>query len=622
MKTNVISAIICAGLLAFSCAVPEHPEIAGEEEGSNLRTLVMKGSIVGVSGREFPGVVDLDAGTVVIQVPYYMSDAEPIQGDLTHMKVSATMPVGARFEPSIAGVHDLLEGFGTTLVWADGSKTALSITAAYVKSDAAVLYGFPKNVAVTNFVREASEEGEKGLFSVLKTSDNIPLLEKAALSYSAWATLESEALNADGTVDLTKEKDITIVSQSGKVRRTYSIVFEIPATVDYGVSHIEALFGIQPLESDPQGFTKGANRTMAAVGSYLILSNCIDFTKMPVYDRFTGEFLGDNLVNTDGIEPTANIHGITNDDAGHLVAVTFVSNISGQETTNQIVYGYVWKNGIGSAPTCFMEANIGGGGWTTLPTATNRELFRNVTVRGDLTSGDAVVATVSKSQYRFVFVKVTDGSTGSSWPAKAEWIPGTNFLESLWNSTGVALYDNNYDDKTYIWTNGNFRGQAVYVKGNTSFGFDVPKSHWWTGSGTYDHAIWGCDHIEFNGAHLLALQSVLYEAGKTREGANQGYTRLYVADITASPTASSLTDGFIFDSREGGVDGTDGIPGTGYAPTGMTSAFAFSGGTVLGPNANETGDVLFVRGADGYSVQVYMLSTDQGLLGYNLTCLR
>ena len=57
-----------------------------------------------------------------------------------------------------------------------------------------------------------------------------------------------------------------------------------------------------------------------------------------------------------------------------------------------------------------------------------------------------------------------------------------------------------------------------------------------------------------------------------------------------------------------------------HAVTGMTSSASFvSGKQVLGTNVDETGDVVFGRSADGNAVQVYMLTTDQGLFAYEIT---
>lgn len=62
------------------------------------------------------------------------------------------------------------------------------------------------------------------------------------------------------------------------------------------------------------------------------------------------------------------------------------------------------------------------------------------------------------------------------------------------------------------------------------------------------------------------------------------------------------------------------IPGTGYSPTGMTSSYPFvSGDVVLGANGNGTGDVAFGASEDGNAVQAYMLTTDNGILAYEIT---
>lgn len=50
-----------------------------------------------------------------------------------------------------------------------------------------------------------------------------------------------------------------------------------------------------------------------------------------------------------------------------------------------------------------------------------------------------------------------------------------------------------------------------------------------------------------------------------------------------------------------------------------SSASLVSGKQVLGTNVDETGDVVFGRSADGNAVQVYMLTTDQGLFAYEIT---
>lgn len=107
-------------------------------------------------------------------------------------------------------------------------------------------------------------------------------------------------------------------------------------------------------------------------------------------------------------------------------------------------------------------------------------------------------------------------------------------------------------------------------------------------------------------------------------GSFNGAQRLYVADITKNPNANSMSDGFIFDSQQGNTIGNadvpGGVPGSGYTATGYTSPWAFDGvSSVLGENIPCTGDVIFAKSQDGLAVQVYMLTTDHGLIAFELT---
>ena len=84
-------------------------------DSENINILSVKGSLISDADKQYDAVVDEANGTITVQVPYYISDTEKIQGDLTQMKVTANMPTGARFEPEISGIHDLVAGFQSTL---------------------------------------------------------------------------------------------------------------------------------------------------------------------------------------------------------------------------------------------------------------------------------------------------------------------------------------------------------------------------------------------------------------------------------------------------------------------------------------------------------------------------
>lgn len=592
--------------------------------------LVVKGMLDSDPKVEYNAVVDAENHTITVQIPYYMSDTEKIQADLTKMRVRATLPQGATFSQSIAGVHDLIEGFDATLVYASGKKEVYHFQAAYVKSDKCELMSVKTtdaDVSVTITVSQPNEKNPKGVIHAMKVAATAYALESTKLTISPWASVESEAYDPQtGIYDLLSGKSLFVVAQDGVHKTEYEVSFELPKVVEYGVGYIEALWGFQCYVDEMHGMAKDANKTMAVIGNYLILSNSDDFTKMPVYNRMTGEYLGNNYVNTTGIDEGRSIYAICNDDAGHLFAVAY-STLRDSDTSNDTVRGWVWKNGISNPPTSFLYANLGGGQYTTVPKAQGGiDMYRTVRVKGDLTK-DAVIATASMYSPRPVFEFVVDGKLQT--PAYAEWPAGAGIQVSMWNSTYVIPMNHDKDAMEYLWNSSNFRMNNVYSKAKNGFGFLAPKSHYWNPTGldiqtsyVYTANNWGIDAVEFNGARIVAVQNGMYSNSKTTSGNSEYYQRLYVFDMGASPINTTMRDGFLFDSREGNNigDASKGGPrGTGYAVTGMTSPASFVGGKTVPDNDCECGCVLFAPGSDGLSVQVYMLTASNGMFCYNLT---
>lgn len=519
MKIKYLFTGVLISMLAFmSCEDPDDLARTGSE---NVTGLTITGCLASDESTTYSAIVDEASNTITIQVPYYISDTEKIQGDLTQMKVSASLPVGAKFSPSISGIRDLVSGFQSTLVKEDGSKITYTFKAAYVKSKLASI----SKVELTDYSRatirivEPESTGGTGKIIIYKTSSAIDAaLKSAALTVSPWATIESSSLDpATGIIDLSNQPTITVIAQNETDKTVYQTSLELPDLLPQGVGYTASLFGFQIYTDDTHGFEVGANRTMAVIDDYLIISNSTDYNKMIVMDRYNGKVL-DVKVNTTGIDAGRSIHAITSDDAGHLVAMAYTSTLDAN-VTDPNVRAWVWPNGIENAPKSIVYANI-------------------------------------------------NGSTFANAPV----------------GTGARAID-----------------------------FSLPTSHWWSGSATYDKNVRGIGYVEFNGTCLLGVQNGLSSNGVWSH-------RLYVSNITNNPGTSAMANGFIFDSREGSTTGTGSIPGTGYAVTGMTSSASFvSGKQVLGTNVDETGDVVFGRSADGNAVQVYMLTTDQGLFAYEIT---
>lgn len=606
--------ILISMLALVSCEAPDKLVRTGSE---NVTGLSVSGCLISDESTKYRAVIDETNSTITVQVPYYISDTEKIQGDLTQMKVSASLPVGAKFSPGISGIHDLASGFQSTLIKEDGSEITYTFKAVYVKSK---LAGISK-VELTDYPRatirivEPETAGGMGKIIIYKVSSAIDAaLKSATLTVSPWATVESSSMNPiSGIIDLSTQPTITVIAQNGTDKTVYQTSVELPELLPQGVGYTASLFGFQIYTDDTHGFEAGANRTMAVIDDYLIISNSADYNKMIVMDRYNGKVL-DVKVNTTGIDAGRSIHAITSDDAGHLVAMAYTSTLDAG-ATDPNVRAWVWADGIEKAPKSIVYANINGSTFANAPVGINGvkklELGRTICVKGDLTSGDAVIATPTKNVPRAVFLMFKDGKMQGK--AYVEW--GGGAIVSMWNATKVIPLTNT-SPLGYIWASANFRQAINYTPigtGARAIDFSRPKSHWWSGTSTYDKNVRGIGYVEFNGTCLLGVQNGLSSKGVWSH-------RLYVSNITNTPWTSALADGFIFDSREGSVTGTGSIPGTGYAVTGMTSSASFvSGKKVLGANGNETGDVVFGRSADGNAVQVYMLTTDQGLFAYEIT---
>ena len=446
---------------------------------------------------------------------------------------------------------------------------------------------------------------------------------------ASWLSVVSTK-SADYTVTLIAEAntgdarsaEVSIKSSNGTVLQKVTIAQNAAS------SELECLFGFQPYTDETHGMTKDAHFSMAVIGNYLILSNAKNIAEMPVYNRMTGDYLPNVKVNVDGIDCTdREFRAIANDDAGHLIAVAYTSTID-TDTSNDVVRAYVWKDGIDQKPTSFIYASLTGAMYANAPYGVNGvntcDIYNTVKVYGDLTK-DAVIATASWKNIRPVFQFVKDGALE---PKAYVYWPGSGATASFGAMSTVVPLNYPADvaapkDLEYLWNSGNHNQATVYVVNSTSaLTFTNPSSHWWPKNG-YANPTWGMDALKINGTILVAVQNVQYANAKSPAGQNRYTSRLVVSNVGAVPAAGTLASGFIFDSREGDLvkgDATKGGPaGTGYGVKGMTSPYSFATGkTVMADNDLSVGYVLLSKGADGKSVQAYMLAQNNGLIGYNI----
>lgn len=598
----LMGAAFLAAFIIGGCAKEVHPQI---EQGQDLSNLTVKGFLLSDPSSEYPSVIENDV--VTIQVPYYLSDTEEIQGNLTKMKLKASLPIGAVFEPGLAGEHNLIEGFKSTLIFADGRKTELTFKAAYKKSDKSyitkvILPDAPN--AVISFAGPSG--GANGKVSILNTSAAVVEATRSGkIEVSPWATWECSALNPDGTIDFFSKPEIKVKAQDGSVS-IYKVNIDYPSFVKEGeVGYISCLFYLDPSLKNTLGFEKDKNRTLAVVGNYLIISELK--RNFLVFDRFKGTPLTDVKVNFEGWPEAGDIHAITSDDAGHLVAMTLAAH-KNTWVPNTIFDVYAWKDGINSPPVKIVSGDV-----VTDPVFdTYRkshpnsatliwDVGRKIGVCGDVTTGDAVITTLSPQLARIMVIALKDGAV--------QTISGSAWGLSLWSPQTAIIPLDTRPNGAYIHNEGSGQLRVGYASpaDNIKPILMVGKKSWWT------PMLNGMGYVEFNGMKLIGLMNSFSQG-------DQFYSRLVVENIS-NPNPQAFTTGEIMDSRLDNYDHTNGRPiGKGQQnPTrsGFTSFYHPDGS--IGPNGNKTGDVAFGKDTEGNAVQVYMLSTSHGVLAYELT---
>lgn len=590
MKIKYLLTGLLASILAITSC--QDPDDLVRTDNSNITGLTVKGHLVAKEELECAAVIDKNNGTIKIQVPYYISDTQEIQGDLTQMKINASLPVGAQFRPSISGIHDLVEGINTTLVYEDGTKENYKITAEYVKSSAAqilkfTLADYPR---ATIRIEEPETEGGIGRIVIFKTTSALdPILKNAQiqLETSPWATN-----SITESIDISEPKEITITSQDGKITRKYRTEISTPTYVQEGkIGFISSLFGFQPTTVNPMGFVAGENRTMAVVGDYLIIGSISN--DLIVFDRYSGKKL-DKVVNTTGVLGGKTFHAITSDDNDVLVGISFAA-ANNQWAPNRIFEVYAWENGIENAPRKVYSTDVVTNAAFDAYKTKTFDIGRTVSIKGSI-SGNAQIMTVASTILRVIRLKIVNGQVDGNPNLIAP--PGSVSMSNVTKAIPLSTDDNT----GYIYGSSNDKRITYYVNPDrTSVAFS-PKGNWWPTD------VKGIDYIEFNGVKLVGIQN----------GSTNTAHRLCVVDLSPMTPAAFATSQ-IMDSRLENYDSS--FPGPQNSSiTGMTSVYGFVPGTfTVGANANKTGDVCFGHSIDGTAVQVYLLTSDQGVIAYELT---
>lgn len=594
--TNLLLALFL--LLVAGCQDPVMP---GFTEDADLHTLSVNGRLKADENIQCPAVIDEAKGLITIQVPYYISDTEPTLGDITQMRVIATMPIGAKFEPALEGLRDMSEGFTSTIHYADGTSKEYKFIAKCVKSSAAEVVKM--KVAEDKDVRlvyrvEPEDANGLSIISVAQFGYNhLQTLKSVPLSFttSPWSTISSNV--TEGPVDLTNESlRFTVTAQDGTVR-TYAFKIVDPAHVPEGMpGMITPLFGVKVVKGDKYGWEYRQNRTMAVIGDELVIANLKgDFLR---HNRFTGAPTG-KTVSREGI--TGDVHGIAHDAAGHLVAVT-IGSINNRWIPDHVLNVFVWKDGIEGKPTKIYSLDL-----------QNDPLFagkdpnantgRTVGIAGDVLSGKARLGFVFGGLNEFMVLSLKDGKV-----VKNSGLIKPSVAIALHNAskcipTGVEDSDpvviGMLTDRSMI--------KAEMDGTATKFG---PGSHWWSAPRNTK----GFAYAKFNGMELVALGN----GENASWDANVDWRNRLIVSNIADGTPGALTTGEILDSFNLKYDPNS----TATEGNNENKDYARLYGWLnerVGTNPDRGGDACFSISPDGSAMQVYLMVSDMGFMGWEIT---
>ncbi len=615
MKTIYTIPLLALLLMPFAgCQDPVKPGFTPE---ADLHTLSVKGMLNNNSQKEYPAKIDDEKGLITIQVPYYISDTEPVMGDLTQMRVIASMPLGAKFVPDIGGVRDLTKGFTSTIFYADGTKKEYKFVATSAKSsanDIAAISMIGKNNNKTRLIWRVSPEEEDGAYVVSVAQFGYKHLEslrsaRLEVEPSPWSSVSANV--SQGPVNVTDESfRFTITAQDG-TPRTYRFKIVDPTYVPEGVpGSITPLFGVKVLQGDRYGWQKDQNRSMAVIGDELIIANLKE--GLLRHNRFTGEPTG-KTVNRTGI--TGQIHGIANDDAGHLVATT-IASIGNKYIPDHLLEIFVWKDGIEGTPTKIYSMDL-----STDPSMAgknpNANTGRTIGIAGNILSGKARVGLIFGGLNEFLVLSFNNGAF-----AKNSGLIKPNATMSAGNATKCVPTGVEDTDPVVIGMTRDRTMLKVQMDGSANV-FSAGASWWPTWSNTKGFA-----YTRFNGMELVAIGNGEVASW---DGSLDWRNRLIVANIIDG-SAGALTSREILDSYNPKYDPSqtgdlgeytpqkavneDAARHASTAPYGRLYGWEVNR---VGKNENKVGDACFSISSDGATVQVYLMATDMGFLGWEIT---
>ncbi|SKA41558.1 protein of unknown function [Chitinophaga eiseniae] len=551
----IIPAVIMGLFTAITSC--HKPEAIFPKEDSKPQSIWLE--LPGVKDAVFEPVYNAARDSAFIEVPYFYPVESDNETDISKLILRANLPLDAVMRPAIGTLMDMSKPVGLEITGGTGQKSKLVVVAKKVG-----------DVSVKNATMHYLLDGvNTAVEAVVKDNDVIfyvlPGVDVSQAQVSVTVNSHSTASVADGaTVDLSNPVPFTVKSIDGIIKQ-YTLKVMPPVKKPYGIGITRKLFVKLGAASGGGGISTNYTETsMAVSGDHLVIVSNTNPSRLRLFSRTTGNYVQDMPL------PAGNFYSfqMQNDTAGALVGASFAA-------LNDKFTLYRWKNATDPAPEKILEWNN---------TTAWAGIGRRVRIYGDLNKDAVIYATASQTadiyKWRIHNGKIVNAANTpdmNAAPVVATY-KGTSNIGYLADALPTAVsfsgtYFMNYGSEVAMVNGGSNARVAAFHADAAGYIFHAPSVY-----------------FNFNGASYLAL--LKYNSWSLNNG------NIALFDVT-DPSAVSMSP----------------------ANPAYGAFNVFNSETIAGAadNGNGTGDVCVSFAPDRSSAYIYMLLTNVGIIGYELT---
>ncbi|MGO4288210.1 DUF5018 domain-containing protein [Chitinophaga sp. RAB17] len=544
--------------LGIAFAGCRQPEPIFPKEDNNLQDIWV--GLPGVKDARFDPVYSTAKDTAYIDVPYFYPVESDNETDITKLVLRANIPLDAVITPALGTPIDLSKPVKLEIKGGTGAKRSVVVVARKV-GDVSV------KGATINYLLDGLETT---MDAVVKDNDVIfyiiPGTDVSKVKVTVAVNSHSTTSVAAGaTLDLSTDKPFTVKSIDGLVKQ-YTLKVMAPVKKPYGIGITRKLFIKLGAASGGGGISTNYTETsMAVSGDHLVIVSNTNPSKLRLFNRTTGNYVRDMPL------PAGNYYSfqMQNDSTGALLGATFAA--SGDKF--QL---YRWQSATDPAPEKILE-------WTN--TIAWGGLGRRVRIYGDLNKDAVIYATASLTndvyKWRIRDGKIVNAANApdvNAAPVISTYASGSGSFGYLADAVPTAVsfsgtYFLNYGSEIAMVNGGTNVRTAAFNDDAAGIIFHAPSLY-----------------FRFNGANYFAILKY------TSWSLNGGNIALF--DVT-DPAAVSMSPN-----------------NPAYGAFNVFNSEVINGAA---DNGNGTGDLCVSFSADRSSAYIYMVLTNVGIVGYELT---